>query len=65
MKGQWIGRYTGDVEGQIIINIDDLGKKFGGVAFLLPDDSKMPSTAAYFQTENKSSENIVKAYTRS
>lgn len=54
MKGQWIGRTTGGQTGQIILNIDDLGSYFSGIAFTLPDNARMPSTVSPFQTKDKS-----------
>jgi hypothetical protein len=48
VKGQWIGRIKGDSEGQVILNIDDLGSKYGGVAFVIPDNTNMPATAGFF-----------------
>ena len=63
MKGQWIGRFTGDREGRIIVNIDDLGKKFCGVAFIRQQDNKIPSSAGFFETEDKSAKNTVQATT--
>ena len=56
MKGQWIGRTTGDQVGQIIVNVDDLGDHFSGVAFTIPDDAKLPSSASFFDTKDKSSD---------
>lgn len=53
MKGQWIGRATGDIEGMIILNVDDRGNNYSGVAFFSPDNLQLPSSAAFFQTESK------------
>jgi hypothetical protein len=53
MKGQWIGRTTGDQIGQIIINIDDRGTHYSGVAFTTPDDNKFPTSACSFNTADK------------
>ena len=63
MKGQWIGRIKGDIEGQIIINIDDLGKNYGGVAFVLPNKKELPASVAFFQTQDKKTENKLNAQT--
>ena len=63
MKGQWIGRTGGDVEGQIIVNIDDLGERYGGLAFVLPDDKNLPSSAGSFMTPNKEVDTSFKAHT--
>lgn len=54
MKGQWIGRTTGDQVGQIIVNVDDVGNRFSGSAFTLPDDTKFPSSVSDFVTTDKS-----------
>lgn len=62
MKGQWIGRTTGDNEGQIIINIDDIGDSYAGITYIMPDNQKLPSAAAYFQTDDKSAEINFKAF---
>lgn len=56
MKGQWIGRTTGGQVGQIIVNVDDLGDHFSGVAFTIPDDNKLPLSAGFFDTKDKSSD---------
>jgi len=63
LKGQWMGKIEGDIEGQIIANIDDLGKNYGGVAFVLPDKKELPSSAGFFQTPDKKAETNFKAYT--
>lgn len=56
MQGQWIGRTTGDQEGEIILNVDDRGDHFSGVAYTLPDDASRPSSASFFKTEDKGSD---------
>ena len=53
MNGQWIGSYKGANAGTIILNIDDRGSYFEGVAYLNESNSTLPSTAAMFVTENK------------
>ncbi|MBI5602332.1 MAG: FRG domain-containing protein [Deltaproteobacteria bacterium] len=63
MKGQWIGRFEGDVEGQIIANIDDLGKTYGGAVFFLPEKQGLPASAAYFETTDKKAKSACKALT--
>lgn len=62
MKGQWLGKTTGDIEGRSIINIDDLGKYYAGVAYVLPDNEKLPISAVFFQTKDKNAKNDFKAY---
>src|ERR1022692_4953401 len=53
MQGQWIGTYTGSNDGTIIVNADDRGSFYSGVAFLHPSDARIPGVAASFQTVNK------------
>ena len=48
MKGQWIGRYTGDQSGSVILNVDDEKDHFSCVAFTTPDDTALPGSAAFF-----------------
>ena len=48
MKGQWIGDYTGNVDGKIFLNIDLIGNMYSGLAYLIPHDVNIPSTAAHF-----------------
>lgn len=55
MRGQWIGRYEGWTGGEIILNADELEDSYLGVAYLLPDDKKLPRVAASFATANKNS----------
>ena len=54
MNGQWIGRYTGSNSGLAIINIDDIGNHYAGVAYLDDDNRGLPSIAAAFVTTDKS-----------
>lgn len=53
MKGQWIGRTTGDQVGQIIINADDRGDHFSGSAFTIPDDRHFPRAVSFFVTKDR------------
>ena len=62
MKGQWIGSYTGNVDGEIMVNIDELDDCYEGVAYLNPNEKGIPSTVAYLNTENKENEQKVVAF---
>lgn len=62
MKGQWIGSYGGSVEGNIMINIDDMGDHYSCVAYLNPDNKDIPSTVAYLDTKNKDNNQEVTAF---
>lgn len=53
MKGQWIGNYTGYNKGLIVLNVDDRGSFFQGVAYLNENNNQLPSIAASFSTKNK------------
>lgn len=63
MRGQWLGSYSGNTTGKIMINIDDLHDHYEGVAYLHPDQNGIPSTVAYFTTEDRGSEHSLTAYT--
>jgi len=63
MKGQWIGRIRGNMEGQVIVNIDDLGKNYSGEAFVVPDNKGLPSSVAIFVTPDKKTNTSFKALT--
>ena len=55
MKGQWQGRFASSVgDGTILINIDDFETIYQGVAYVHPDDLRLPRTAAFFRTPDKS-----------
>lgn len=55
MKGQWLGSTEGDIVGRIYINVDDLGDTYAGLAFILPDNGTLPSSAVPFVTSDKKS----------
>jgi hypothetical protein len=53
MKGQWIGNYGGLHEGLIVLNVDDRGTHFEGVAYINESNDKLPTVAVVFATESK------------
>lgn len=53
MNGQWIGKFTGQVDGDIVVNVDDRGSYYQGVAYLNSRDQMVPSFAALFRTRDK------------
>ncbi len=53
MKGQWIGSYEGTTQGTIVVNVDDRGRYFQGVAHLFEADSRFPHSLAFFRTADK------------
>lgn len=55
MNGQWIGQYTAtNVDGAIVVEIDDIGECFAGRAYLYPRNPPgIPAAVAYFRTPNK------------
>ncbi len=55
MKGQWIGRYTGSNNGQLIIELDDMQTHYEGVAFAYDDNSALPSTFVAIKTPDMGS----------
>ena len=53
MNGQWLGKYTGTSSGSVVLNIDDVGTCFQGIAYVIDDDKSVPRTAVGFRTDNK------------
>ena len=53
MHGQWVGQYVGSNSGLIIVNLDDMGDHYEGVAFLIDANNKLPSTRAVLRTNDK------------
>src|SRR5258708_21744133 len=53
MNGQWFGNYTGTNSGEVLVNVDDLGSHFRGVAYFTDSDTKLPNLGAVFRTKNK------------
>jgi hypothetical protein len=53
MKGQWIGHYSGNNEGLILINIDERQSMFEGVAYVNNNNGALPGLAAWFNTPTK------------
>jgi len=62
MKGQWIGSYSGSVDGKIMVNIDETTNCYQVVAYIRPDDSKLPISVAHIETKDKSLEQTLTAY---
>lgn len=62
MKGQWIGVYTGSVEGKLMINIDEIDDHFEGVAYIMPSAQGILSSVAYVTTDNNDQEQETVAY---
>lgn len=46
-----------------MINIDEVGDHFEGVAYLHPEENGLPGTVAYFTTNDKNTEHSVTAFT--
>jgi hypothetical protein len=53
MKGQWIGTFSGNNTGTIIVNMDELEDHFEGTAFLHFQDIKLPIASATLSTTGK------------
>ena len=54
MNGQWIGKYAGTNSGSVIVNLDDMGDHYEGVAFLRDEDSRLPIIQTLLKTDDKS-----------
>lgn len=53
MNGQWIGAYTGANSGTAIINVDDMGDHFEGIAYMINSSSLLPTIFANLKTNDK------------
>ncbi len=62
MRGQWLGPYTGAVNGKAMINIDEVKDHFEAVAYLAPSNSAIPGSVAYLSTTNKDEDQTATAY---
>lgn len=57
MQGQWLGRYQGNTNGVVTIELDDLGDHYEGMAYVYPADAAMfPPIAGAVTTVDKSLE---------
>lgn len=50
MQGQWLGSLNGPVPGTVMVDLEDRGDRFTGVAFFTPAQAGVPSTIAYIDT---------------
>jgi hypothetical protein len=50
MNGQWIGTFDG---GRIVVNIDEIGDHYEGVAYLIENQKDLPQSVAFFGTTIK------------
>lgn len=57
MIGQWIGTYSGDVVGGIILYIEKNDSGYEVLAYICPKKSEIPSSIAYFSAEDLASNN--------
>lgn len=53
MNGQWIGKYSGNNSGLLVIDIDDCGTHYEGAACAFDDDLSLPGTHAVIKTHDK------------
>jgi hypothetical protein len=62
MQGQWIGKFTGDSEGSIVVNVDELRRTFRGVAYVTDADPTRPHAVAGFETNDKAGAQKFRAF---
>ena len=53
MNGQWIGRYSGTNSGLLVIELDDVGLHYEGIACAYDDNQSLPGACAYIKTADK------------
>ncbi len=61
MKGQWLGSYTGSLDGKLMVNIDKAGDIYKAVAYVNPNDSNFPTSVAYLDIGSDNAEQNTKA----
>ncbi len=52
MKGQWIGKYSGSIDGNIMVNIDEEENHIETVAYINPTDRNLPNSVAIGAIKN-------------
>lgn len=55
LQGQWLGSYSGQSQGTIILNIDEILNCFEILAYIDPRVPGWPTAYAYLQTDSKAS----------
>jgi len=53
MNGQWISPYTGTNSGQLVVDLDDRGTHYEGIACAYDDDRSLPDTFVHVKTADK------------
>ena len=53
LSGQWVGKYSGSNFGSLVIDIDDAGDHYRGVACVWDENPQLPSSLVRFQTSSK------------
>ena len=53
LSGQWVARYTGANSGTIVIEMDEVGDHYEGVACAWDDDPSHPNSLVRFRTASK------------
>ena len=60
MNGQWLGGYDGTTPGYIVLDLDDLGTHYEGVAVAYDDRTQVPSTFVRLRTIDKSTSFVLR-----
>jgi hypothetical protein len=53
MQGQWVGQFFANSNGNILLDIDDLGTHYGGYAVLRPVEETSPTVFVKFRTHEQ------------
>ena len=61
LAGQWISDYQGTNKGTLIVDVEDRGDRYHGIACAWDSKPTLPSSLVRFVTESKSAEPNVKA----
>jgi hypothetical protein len=59
MRGQWLGAYSGTNSGFVTVDIDEVGNRFWGYAYLWDNDPALPHTRADINVAKPAANNLV------
>jgi hypothetical protein len=61
MRGQWLRTYSGTNSGTVTVDVDEVGNRFRGCAYLFEGKPSVPDIRAEINVAKPASGNIIKA----
>jgi hypothetical protein len=59
MRGQWLGTYTGTNSGTATVDVDEIGNRFRGYAYLFENNPALPDTRAEINVAEPAGNSLV------